>query len=388
MSEYYPDIWRLQAQGNIRGLIEATKHANPDVRRRAVAALRTLGASSAIPALQVALVKEQDNEVRRAIIATLDSLFQQEVDEDSDSSDDQYTQVVRLIAQLSSRQPERIIRASQRLGELKEKIAAESLILVFHNTSLPARARLAAAEALLKLESAPIEVALLGAMRHADWRVRRNAIAVLGQLNADWAVGPLSDALKDDSDLIRRTAQAALKRIGTPEALIALAAASLAERQAAATPPTADTKKVDAAAKLPPVTAAPPDTKAETTDETRPARLPIPVEAKPETVVKTPSAPPPVETKVEAQAEPAPSTPAVPADTQAESRIDTPAAPERSTRDDKAAVETPPAEPKVEAAAETAPSAAPPADPPQTSAAPAAESSPDEEDTQPTLPVG
>ncbi len=229
MSEYLPDIWRLQALGDIRGLIEAMRHSSADVRRRATAALRALGASSAIPALQAALVKEDDADVRGAIILTLDSLFQQEVDEDSEAPDDQYAVVVRLIAQLSSRQPERVIRAARRLGELKEKIAAESLILVFHNSELPSRVRLAAAEALLQLESAPVEVVLLGALRHADARVRRNAAAVLGQLNADWAAQPLRQALNDENDLVRRTAQAALKRIGTPEALIALAAAAMVE---------------------------------------------------------------------------------------------------------------------------------------------------------------
>lgn len=225
MSEFQPDIWRLQAKSDIRGLIEALKHSSPAVRRRAAAALRALGASSAIPALQIALVKERITDVRTAFILTLDALFQQEIEEDSDSPADQYNRVVRLIAQLNSRQPERIIYAARRLGELKEKIAAEALVLVFHNTDLPGRVRLAAAEALLALESAPIEVALLGALRSADWRVRRNAAAVLGQLGAEWAVEPLRAAMSDSTELVRRTAQAALKRIGTPEALIALASA-------------------------------------------------------------------------------------------------------------------------------------------------------------------
>jgi HEAT repeat protein len=57
VSEFYPDIWRLQAQADIRGLIEAVKHASPDVRRRAVAALRALGARRAIPPRKAALVK-------------------------------------------------------------------------------------------------------------------------------------------------------------------------------------------------------------------------------------------------------------------------------------------------------------------------------------------
>lgn len=212
------DIWRLQAQADIRGLIEAVKSGTPDIRKRAATSLRALGASSAIPALQAALVTEQDNAVRATLIATLDYLFAQEIDDDSEQSAEQHNRVVQLISQLNSGGPEQIIRAAQELGRIKEKIAAEALVMVFHNRALPGNARLAAAEALIKLESAPVEVTLLAALRNPDWHVRRNAAAVLGQLGADWAVAPLAVALRDEYEIIRRTAYAALKRIDTPEA--------------------------------------------------------------------------------------------------------------------------------------------------------------------------
>jgi hypothetical protein len=212
------DIWRLQAQGNVRGLSLALKDASPDVRRRAATALRALGASSAIPSLQSVLVTESDPDVRSVIISTLDYLFEQEIEDESDSATEDSSQVVRLIAQLNSPRADHIIRAAQRLGELNEKIAAEALVMVFHNARLPGEVRLAAAEALVKLESAPVEVSLLAALRHADWRVRRNAAAVLGQLHADWASLPLGEALKDEHEIVRRTALAALKRFDTPEA--------------------------------------------------------------------------------------------------------------------------------------------------------------------------
>lgn len=211
------DIWRLQAQADIRGLIEAVKSGTPDIRKRAATSLRALGASSAIPALQAALVTEQDSDVRAVLIATLDYLFAQEIDDDSEQSAETHSRVVQLISQLNSGKVEQIIRAAQELGELKEKIAAEALVMVFHNRALAGSARLAAAEALIKLESAPVEVTLLAALRNPDWHVRRNAAAVLGQLGADWAVAPLAAALRDEHEIIRRTAYAALKRIDTPE---------------------------------------------------------------------------------------------------------------------------------------------------------------------------
>ncbi|MBZ0284490.1 MAG: HEAT repeat domain-containing protein [Anaerolineae bacterium] len=230
------DIWRMQAQNDTRGLIDLLKSPEVDLRKRAAMALRALGASSAIPALQMLLVAEGDPEVRMVLISTLDSLFQQEMDEDGENQSDEESQVVRLIAQLNSSQYEHIIRAAQTLAEMKEKIAAEALMMVFYNKRLPAQVRLAAAEALIKLESAPVEVTLLAALRNKDWHTRRNAAAVLGQLNADWAVEPLSVALRDTQEIVRRTAYAALKRINTPEAQRAIAMPTAQTRPLGSTP--------------------------------------------------------------------------------------------------------------------------------------------------------
>ena|GEM_PF-2231864 len=217
------DIWRLQAQADIRGLIEAVRDGTPEIRIRAATALRALGATNAIPALQTLLVSAHDAALRKVLIATLDHLFQQEVDEDNeDEPGEQENRTVHLIAQLNSDSPEQVIRAAQNLADLKEKLATEALVVVFHNRQLRADVRLAAAEALIKLESAPVEVTLLAVLRHSDWRIRRNAAAVLGQLHADWAVHPIIAALRDEQEIVRRTAFAALKRIGTPDALAAI----------------------------------------------------------------------------------------------------------------------------------------------------------------------
>ncbi|MCD4684596.1 MAG: HEAT repeat domain-containing protein, partial [Anaerolineae bacterium] len=77
---------------------------------------------------------------------------------------------------------------------------------------------------LLKLQSAPAVVTLLGALRRDSWQVRRNAAAVLGQIQATWAVEPLAKALDDAHPVVRRTAAAALRRIGSADAINALRA--------------------------------------------------------------------------------------------------------------------------------------------------------------------
>lgn len=225
MTDFNFDIWRLQAQGDVPGLMQLLKHANPDLRRRAATALRALGASMAIPALQSALMSEGDKETRVILLSAMDYLFELASDEKDKETLRRQHRVVHWIAQLSSDYPEQIVQAARDLGNAKEKIAVEALVIVFRNGQHPARVRLAAAEALLKLESAPVEVTLLAALRHSDWHIRRNAAGVLGQLHADWAVEPLIAALRDAQEIVRRTAHAALKRIGTPEALKAVDAA-------------------------------------------------------------------------------------------------------------------------------------------------------------------
>jgi hypothetical protein len=212
------DIWRMQAQGDVNGLLNLLHYPTPDVRRRAIMALRTMGATGAIPALQTALITEKDTPLRALLLAALDDLLKLTLDNDDKEALERQHKIANWIAQLSSPNAEHVIRAAQNLADLQAKIAVETLVLVFRNPNLLPRVRLAAAEALLKLESAPVEVTLLAALRNPDWRTRRNAAGVLGQLHADWAVEALAAALHDPQEVVRRTAYAALKRLDTPEA--------------------------------------------------------------------------------------------------------------------------------------------------------------------------
>src|SRR5258708_348177 len=137
-----------------------------------------------------------------------------------------------LTKMLNSYKTEEIVSACEALGKLGDRIAVEPLVMVFRNPMLPVPARLAAAEALLLLESAPAVVTLLGALRRDNWQVRRNAAAVLGQLQAIWAVDPLITALEDSNQAVRRTAAAAPRRINTPDALRAADAFDEAQQKA------------------------------------------------------------------------------------------------------------------------------------------------------------
>lgn len=225
MSVDNQDIWRLQAQYDVQGLTEALKSTDAVRRKRAAAALRAIGARESIPALRVAFEKEADEDARSSIASALVSLAEVPAHETAEADVQpsvEQTLATRLIRQLESADPAEVIDAAHQLGELGDRQAVEPLVMLFHDVSRSVELRLAVAEALLKLESAPVEVTLLATLRHNEWQTRRNGAAILGQLRAGWAVPPLVNAMRDPHPIVRRTARAALRRIGTPEARRAL----------------------------------------------------------------------------------------------------------------------------------------------------------------------
>jgi hypothetical protein len=228
VDEFKPDIWQLQSQFNIQGLVRALGHEDKNIRKRAAAALRTMGAKEALPALRVAFSAEEDTNTRM-IIATAIEMLKADMPEEekpprvATSALSGASLVERLVERLNSDKPDIIAKTVQQLGDLGDKSAVEPLILLFNDHTKTIQVRLSVAEALLKLEAAPVEVALLGNLRHADWHIRRNGAAILGQLRAEWAIQPLARALNDAHPIVRRTARAALKHIGTPESRKALA---------------------------------------------------------------------------------------------------------------------------------------------------------------------
>lgn len=212
-----PNIWQMQTGRDVDGLIAALRHPESSVRRGAVAALRALSAWQAVPALEAQLAVESDWQVHAAISSAL-----QYLDHDIHIETMIRNRDLRgLLKMLNSPRPEDIATACDALANIGDKQAAEPLIMVFRNVALSSKVRLAAAEALIKLESAPAVVTLLAALRRNDPAVRRNAAAVLGQLKAAWAVEPLIKTLADPVSAVARTAAAALRSIGTTEALMA-----------------------------------------------------------------------------------------------------------------------------------------------------------------------
>lgn len=230
VSNFRPDIWRLQANADIQGLIKALEDADSGLRRPAAAALRALSAVEAIPVLKRVLDQEHDPETRSAVLAALAALelALRDASEDKPATPvppNAHQQAVEaLVAQMGGTDPKQVVTAALRLAKLKDMRCVEPLIVQFSNRAVPAKVRLMIAEALLELESATGDVALLGALRNPKESIRRSAAMVLGQLGADWAVEPLANALKDESAQVQQAAQVALSNINTPDARAAGAA--------------------------------------------------------------------------------------------------------------------------------------------------------------------
>jgi len=213
----------MQTERDVNGLIAALKHTDPLIRRRAAAALRVVGDPGAVSALKLILSDEQDAEARIAMVAALDYLTPQQRQPQQPPPDKRpQTRAERLLQHLTGPRPDLAKQAANALSELRDTSAVPALVTVFRNRRQPPDVRLAAAEALLAMNSAPAEVSLLAALRNDRWHFRRNAAAVLGQLKAEWAVGPLARALYDPNELVAKTARAALRRIGSTEARQAL----------------------------------------------------------------------------------------------------------------------------------------------------------------------
>ncbi|MBN1287244.1 MAG: HEAT repeat domain-containing protein [Anaerolineae bacterium] len=213
-------IAEMRAAHDWRGLVRALKDEDPDIRALAAFALGVLGEPRAVFALEQSLLGEEDESAQTHMHAALIHLRRLARQDNAIAPDN----VNHLIEKLKSKDTREIVAAANSLARLKDKSSVVPLFILFRDGGADHRARLAAAEALMALDSAPAIVTLLGALRSPDWQVRRNAAAMLGMVKAEWAITPLMAALDDPHEAVQRTAETALLAINSPEALAALEA--------------------------------------------------------------------------------------------------------------------------------------------------------------------
>lgn len=218
MLDRRPNIWKLQANKDAAGLIQALTYSDPDIRKRAAAALRVLGIVEAVAPLREALKNERQPDVRDHLTAALEHLDASFAA--TTSKDRSRDELIRVL--LSSTDTQVLIETAGKLGELGDQLSTEALVTIFRDQLKPDEVRLAAAYALVKLKSAPSVVTLLAGLKKDNWRIRHNAAAVLGQLRATWATDALIETLRDEHPNVRLAAAAALHRFQTKRAIAAL----------------------------------------------------------------------------------------------------------------------------------------------------------------------
>ncbi|QPC84271.1 HEAT repeat domain-containing protein [Phototrophicus methaneseepsis] len=226
MSQKEIDIWRLQAQKDIDGLIQALRSPSAQRRKRAAAALLALDAKSAIPALQEVIKTEPDTSTKTGLVTALNSLiddFPELPTQLNTAMDKRQILVDRLIDKLTNDNPDVVVAAAQSLVNLREASAFEPLMQILRDEGRSIQVRAGIAEALLKMDDTSVKETLLKMLRHSNVQTRHKTAAILGQLKAEWSIIPLTKHLRDPNNEMRKVVRAALRHIGTPEARRALA---------------------------------------------------------------------------------------------------------------------------------------------------------------------
>jgi HEAT repeat protein len=281
-----PDVGKLKAKRDVKGLINALGYRKePTIQRAAAEALGALGDTRAAPALIAALksgyssadlrqvtavalgqigdaravealvdaLKDKERNVREAAAEALVRIGAPAIPSLIAAAQDPAVRgdVVKALGQIGAPAVEPLIAALKDgdesvrdaaavvLGQAGDPRAVEPLIATFKEEHWSyVRDDLPAAQALGQI-GAPAVEPLIAALKHEDWRMRQAAAKALKHIGDPRAVEPLIAALKDEDARMRQAAAEALGQIGDPRATEPLIAALKNEdwrmRQAVAT---------------------------------------------------------------------------------------------------------------------------------------------------------
>lgn len=202
-----PNVEKMKARGNVKGLIRALRYRkDAKVREAAAEALEKIGDPRAVEPLIAAL---RDNVwVRRAAAEALVKIGAPAVEP--------------LIAALGDKDSDIREAAAEVLGAIGDTRAVEPLIAALRDWDKDVRE--AAAVALGKIGDPRAVEPLIAALRDEQLgNVRRAAVEALGRIGDPCAVEPLITAIRDENSIVREAAAEALVKIGAPavEPLIA-----------------------------------------------------------------------------------------------------------------------------------------------------------------------
>lgn len=192
-------VRRMHASRDIRGLITALSHTDPDIQYEAVEALGDLKDPAAIPPLAALFSGEGYSGVRWKVAEALAKIGSPSVDS--------------LIAALAHPDDDVRWKAALALGEIRDVRAVEPLIRLLADPDRFVKSRAALA---LGTIGEPAVDPLVRALKEGDGNQRWGAAIALGKIRNVRAVEPLIRALADKYENVRAEAAAALAKMGPP----------------------------------------------------------------------------------------------------------------------------------------------------------------------------
>jgi HEAT repeat protein len=225
-------LYQHARDGNAERLRDALGSDSAAVRRRAAEFLGEVGEDGdqpTIDALLRAATTDEDPEVRGAAVDALDELgeaaLRQLLEELTGGGDSEAEWVTarKFARALQADRPELRMAAANALGRLDDASGLQPLVGALEDED--ARVRLRAAQACGTFADARAVPGLRERLDDEDPRVRRAAANALGTIGTDEALSPLLDLLDDGDESIRRIAAGALGKASTPEPVEPLARA-------------------------------------------------------------------------------------------------------------------------------------------------------------------
>ncbi|MFB2977767.1 HEAT repeat domain-containing protein [Microseira sp. BLCC-F43] len=190
----------------VAALVQVLKHQNPDVSRRGAEALAAIGSEAAVGAL-VQAMKHPDSDLRRSVAYAIANIGTE-------------ASVTALVQALND--TDYVVRgiAAEALGNIGTEAATETLLPALKHQDYIVRRSVATA--LGKIGNATAVDAIVQALNDEDSDLRVSVVATLGKIGNTAAVNALLQALNDEDYMVRWSAAEALGKIGNPAAVEAL----------------------------------------------------------------------------------------------------------------------------------------------------------------------
>lgn len=226
-------LYQYARDGDAERLRDALGSDSAAVRRRAAEFLGEVSEEedqATVDALLRAATKDDDGEVRAAAVDALDELGQAALEQllseltGTGGSEAAWVTAQKFARALKADRPELRMAAANALGRLDDPSSVQHLVGALDDED--PRVRLRACQACGTFADPRSVPALTTRLTEdGDPRVRRAAANALGNVGTDQALSPLLDLLDDGDEPLRRIAAGALGKASTPEPVEPLARA-------------------------------------------------------------------------------------------------------------------------------------------------------------------